>query len=357
MLRRAAVIMAGGKGSRLYPLSQPDNPKQFLQIFDGESLFEKTYNRLQEIYDVADIYVITDVKYRDIVKRLFKGDSHNIIYEPCGKNTGIAVVNTIHHLRNIYKNTDVITFYPADHYIQGTVYFNDVINHVTNDSVYSEGIGLIGITPKEYSNQYGYIGYKVQSKENPKRMDIFIEKPSGVEAEEIINDSERLYAQNIGIFTATLQSWIRNLTLYMPEYFSNTVTIHDLYSCNELHPISIDYAVMEHMKDNPVFVAQFQWDDLGSWDSLRKHFVAEYNNNVVIVDNEIDLYATKNSWIYSDGSVNLIHAKYLNDKIVNVVDGTVYVMDGDGDGLKSFANCDRVGILHIEDDKYQIFVE
>ena len=301
-----SIILAGGSGSRLWPLSREEYPKQLLSFDEKESLLQKTFNRLLNFSSASEIATVTNIKhFQNIKLQLNNIDKSNIVIsEPLGRNTAPAIASTLKYFEQNNISDDIVLIVPSDHSICDDKGFNETVKNAI--PLAEQGyIVTFGIKPKYPETGYGYIktlkplkkGYVV---------DKFVEKPNLETAKKYLVSGE--YYWNGGIFMGKISTFMEELEKYSPEIYSK---LNDLdfskseninYSVYEEMPsISIDYAIME--KSNKIALVELlsDWNDLGSWQSIYNVKEKDSDNNVlvgkVIVDN------VKNSLIYSQKEV------------------------------------------------------
>ena len=301
-----SIILAGGSGSRLWPLSREEYPKQLLAFENNESLLQKTFNRLNLFSQVPDIVTVTNIKhYSNIKLQLNQIDNSNIVIgEPFGKNTAPAIASTLQYFVEKGCEEDVVLIVPSDHLIKDTAAFSKTVEE--GEKLAKQGyIVTFGIKPTYPETGYGYIktekplsvGYKVET---------FVEKPNLETAQKYLESGK--YYWNGGIFMGKISTFLNEFKKYAPNIythlksldFSNSTQI--AYSIYEKMPsISIDYAIMEKSDKIALVELQSDWNDLGSWQSLYNVKEKDENGNVltgkVIVDN------VKNSFIYSQKEI------------------------------------------------------
>jgi len=304
--------MAGGVGSRFWPMSTPECPKQFIDVFGtGRTFIQMTYDRFKGIVDPENVWVVTSEKYADIVKeQLPEIPSGNVLLEPCRRNTApcIAYVSWRIKARNPKANL-VIT--PSDHLVTDVIEFQRVINSALQFTSETDSIVTLGMRPTRPETGYGYIQADLNepSLRNKEifRVDSFREKPDLKTAKEYIRNGE--YYWNSGIFIWNVNTIISALRVYQPELnviFEQLLPIYgtdrEQAIINEEFPkcdnISIDYAVMEKADEIFVFPANFGWSDVGTWGSL--HTLAnhdEHANNAI--GSNISFYESKNCVVHT----------------------------------------------------------
>lgn len=311
------VILCGGSGSRLWPLSRAEFPKQFLSLIDNSSLFQNTLNRLASLdnmdFELDTVIIVTNEEYRFLILdqiRNYSNFSFKIILEPCSKNTAPAV--TLAALEAIISHDEpILIVLPSDQVIQNDHIFYECLKEsitVAKDNA----IGLLGINPHGPDTGFGYIKKKTNSI-NKKCFEVlnFKEKPSIKQATLFFESGDYLW--NSGIFIMKADIWLKVLAMTNIEILDKTKKAFQSRKYENLFirpndklfkkipSESIDYAVIEKIIELfPVKVIQLdaKWNDLGSWNALWQISLKDKNNNVVRGDNII--HKTKNSLIFSN---------------------------------------------------------
>ncbi len=301
-----AIILAGGSGSRLWPLSRDMYPKQLLSLTDNFSLLQQTYKRMSLLCNSKDILTITNIKHRsDIKLQLNSIDKNNVVLgEPFGKNTAPAIAVALKYFVREENFDDVVLIVPSDHLIKNDNAFLDTVKK--GEQLAKQGyIVTFGIKPDYPETGYGYI--KVQNQLNQGfKVEKFVEKPDFKTAQDYLQEGN--YYWNSGIFLGKISVFIKEFEKYAPEIYLNSQKA-DFSSKNEIEysiyekmpSISIDYAVMEKSDKIALVELMSDWNDLGSWQALYNVKKKDDNNNViegkVVVDN------VKNSLIYSQKEI------------------------------------------------------
>ncbi len=301
-----AIILAGGSGSRLWPLSRDMYPKQLLNLNDGISLLQQTYLRLSSIIDPTNILAITNVRhYQDIKLQLNQISSSNtVLAEPLGKNTAPAIACALKYFRENSQADDIVLIVPSDHLIRDVQSFHKTVKE--GEILAEKGyIVTFGIRPSYPETGYGYIK-TFKPLDVGQKVERFVEKPDIEKAVEYVENGN--YYWNSGIFMAKISTLIDEFSTFCPEIHYNMLEYQfsdsnkiDYSLYEKLPSISIDYAIMEKSDKIALVQLKSDWNDLGSWQSLYDVKQKDTNGNVicgkVIVDN------VKNSFIYSQKEV------------------------------------------------------
>ncbi len=305
------VIMAGGIGSRFWPMSTPQCPKQFVDVLGcGRTFIQLTVDRFKGVVPAENVWVVTSEAYRDIVaEQLPEIPEGNILLEPCRRNTApcIAYVSWRIKLKDPKAN---IVVSPSDHLVLNVPEFQRVISSALQYASETDAIVTLGMKPTRPETGYGYIQTDLSAAcERNKdifRVDAFKEKPDLKTAQEYVKKNNMLW--NAGIFVWNINTIINALRVYAPqingifEGMQNVLGTKDEQAAiRERFPqcenISIDYAILEKADEIYCFPASFGWSDLGTWGSLRENTVQDAGGNAVI-GNNVKLYETKNCVVH-----------------------------------------------------------
>jgi mannose-1-phosphate guanylyltransferase len=298
--------MAGGVGTRFWPMSTTQHPKQFIDVLGtGRTLLQQTYDRLVNICPEENIYVVTSVSYKDLVtKQLPELPKENILLEPARKNTApcIAYASYKIHKRDPRALTVVA---PSDHLITKEDTFVKAINSCFSKALSEDCLVTLGIKPTRPDTGYGYIQYIDGGGEKDKRIfkvKTFTEKPDHEMAKFFMESGDFLW--NSGIFVWSTNSIIKALETHDPELATVFREGMDVYNTkdeadfisrayNVCKNISIDYSVMEKAKNTYVRASVIGWSDLGTWGSLYTHLKHDHNKNAIVGKN-VMLYDSNN---------------------------------------------------------------
>ena len=308
------IIMAGGTGSRFWPLSRLAKPKQFLDILGtGRTFLQQTYDRFSKIIPDKNFVVVTNAKYKNLVlEQLPKLKEDQVLLEPLRRNTAPCIAYATYKIKSKNPNATLIVA-PSDHVILKEEEF---INQIKNGLAFAkenDALLTLGIKPCRPETAYGYI--QVQKKVDFKELDnlhkvkVFAEKPDIQMAKLFVESGEFFW--NSGIFIWSLPVIVDAYNLHLPDvsllfekgmklYNTNDEVhfINKIYS--ELQSISVDYGIMEKASNVFVLTADFGWSDLGNWGTLYENRKKDEDGNVISGDN-ILIYNTKNCIINISG--------------------------------------------------------
>ncbi|MEG1312025.1 MAG: mannose-1-phosphate guanylyltransferase [Romboutsia sp.] len=325
-----ALIMAGGKGTRFWPLSTEEKPKQFLNLIGEDTMIQMTVNRIKPIIPMERIFVCTGERYVDLVKdQLPELPDRNIIVEPEGRNTAPCIALSAFVIKKYYDNVNMVVL-PADHLIKDEEAFRNVIKSANEFVTENENsIITLGMEPTRPETGYGYIrnsnDERVVNNHRVIKVDAFVEKPNKEKAKEYLLNGNYLW--NGGMFLWSVDNVLNQIEVHSNNTYKALQRIEDI-SENQLQSfinenyehteaISIDYAVLEKSEDIYVVPSSFGWDDVGSWEALDRYRDKDEAGNVLVgnakvVDSESNLVISSNNSIVVEG---------LND---------IYVIENDG---------------------------
>ncbi len=281
------LVMAGGQGTRFWPSSVTKKPKQYLPLVSDKSLLEETLVRFDDLVGPEDRYVITVKAQEQLVKdsageRIGK---NGIIFEPSGRNTGPCILLSLANLvANGASESDVVAIVPSDHVILNHQGFKDTLKKAAELSVGLSKIVTIGIKPNFPHTGFGYIHRGEEVRDSSFDVKEFKEKPDLETAKNYVASGE--YFWNAGMFVGTIDRLLKEFESCAPEMFShyndlkenanNFEKTGEIYE--KIPKDSIDYAIMEKSKEVMTIPAEFDWNDLGSWDALETVLEKENDN-------------------------------------------------------------------------------
>ncbi len=312
-MNRYGVVMAGGQGTRFWPLSRQRTPKQVLNISGNDVMINETIKRCIGVIPFENTFVITNKRQEKHIKDVLLEvvPKENVLVEPAARNTAPCILYTALTLLNQYGD-GVMSVFPADHYISDEKEFRQVLERAILLAERTDQLITIGIRPTFPSTGYGYIGFDdTLLHQGAYEVLEFKEKPNFDTASKYVDSGHYLW--NSGIFVWKISVIIENFKRFLPriyEHIKDFVRLEECYP--KLQSISIDYGIMERSNEALVFPADFGWNDVGSWDSLGTIFPTDKNGNIVKADFlGID---TENSIIYGNG--RLITTVGLKEMIV-----------------------------------------
>jgi mannose-1-phosphate guanylyltransferase len=351
MKNHYAIIMAGGVGTRFWPMSTTKHPKQFLDILGtGRTLLQQTYDRLIKLCPINNIYVVTSDSYSKLVAQQLPGlPAENILSEPARKNTGPCVAYASYKIHQL--NPKAITVVaPSDHLIKKEETFVKAIKSCFRKAAKEDCLITLGIKPTRPDTGYGYIQFhETDNKEKDKRIfkvKTFTEKPDHEMAKFFMESGDFLW--NSGIFIWSTASIIKALEKHDPELANVFKEGIDVYNTEKegsfvnkaykvCKNISIDYSMME--KANNVFVRSsiIGWSDLGTWGSLYTHIKKDKDHNAIIGKN-VMVYDSKNCIVQVPND-KLVVLQGLEDYIVVESDGVLMICKKqDEQQIRNFVN-------------------
>ena len=335
------IIMAGGFGSRFWPICKANNPKQFIDILgNGQSMLQTTFHRFEKICPRENIIIVTGELYADRVREQIKGLlPYQVLSEPTRRNTAPCIAYAASIIYQINPKANVIVT-PSDHAIFGEENFEHDIRQALALTEKNDYIVTIGVRPNTPNTKYGYIQFSedlVSPKDkNLHKIVTFTEKPPLEMATQFIATGEFFW--NAGIFIWRLSTLRRAYRTYLPNIAKNffaikkdttAIELDHIYSLCE--SISVDFGIMEHADNVFVLEASFGWSDVECWDSLYQTHQHDSNGNSIISGN-IFTYNVSNSVVHfpSDKTVIL---QGLNNYIVAGDEHTILVCPRDQEDL------------------------
>ena len=320
-----AVLMAGGVGSRFWPVSTSEFPKQFHDMLGtGETLIQKTFGRLSQLIPRENILILTNACYKDLVlEQLPQVSEQQLVLEPAMRNTAPCILYATLKIKKMNPNASMVVA-PSDHWIEDEVQFIDNLRHAFEFSELNQSLMTLGIIPTFPNTGYGYIEYDKLDTRTVKKVKQFREKPDYATAKEFINSRNFLW--NAGIFVwsvETIENAFKNFQpamydLFLSGYVSyNTDKEADFIKENYIKAddISIDYAIMENADNVYVLPATFDWNDLGTWGSLYDKLPKDSQSNAVV---NADLFI-------ENGSNNIVRSNPGKKVVIDGLDDYIIV--------------------------------
>ena len=295
-----AVILAGGTGERLWPLSREDRPTQLLPCVDDHSLLEDTLDRLDGLIPSANRFIITTEQQKETINSLVGSKINEVIVEPASRNTAPAILLSCEYLAR--KNIrGVLVFLPADHFIPDTKKFQQSLLHAVQYAQNHATITLLGVKPTFPATGYGYIEYTKNPNTAVGPVVTFHEKPAPAVAQKYYNNEHMLW--NIGIFCAQNSVFTQQFKQYAPDLYQEMqtfLTTTKKSDYDHIPSISFDYAIMEKSDDITVLPVEFSWSDVGNLEQfllLRTRSEQESASSIIAIDAKNNLVAASSNKI------------------------------------------------------------
>lgn len=328
-----AILMAGGVGSRFWPVSTQEFPKQFHDMLGtGDTLIQKTFNRLANLIPEENIFILTNERYNDLVlEQLPNVTKRQVVLEPAMRNTAPCILYASLKIKK--ENEDAVMIVaPSDHWIEDEQSFSNNVQTAFEYCESNDALMTLGITPTFPNTGYGYIEYDKSSTKDIKLVNQFREKPDYETAKSFIDQGNFLW--NAGIFMWSVKSVISAFKSNQPELFElfesgysayNTEFEDDFIRDNyaKAENISVDYALMEKSDNVFVIPATFDWNDLGTWGSLYDKLPKDGHNNAILNAKSLAENAEGNIIRANKGKLVVIDG--LNDYIIVDKDDTLLI--------------------------------
>ena len=331
------VIMAGGVGSRFWPMSTTERPKQFIDVLGvGRSLLQLTLDRFKGICAPENVWIVTNQKYFELVKeQLPEVPVGNILCEPCRRNTAPCIAYVSWRIKSQDPKANIVVT-PSDHIVADDSEFRRVVKSCLKFTSETDAIVTLGMKPNRPETGYGYIqaDLSTSSPRNKEiyRVDSFREKPDLDTAKMYIQQNN--YFWNAGIFIWSVSTIVNAFRVYQPALSKVFEGLMDVYGTDQeqamidkLYPecenISVDYAIMEKAEEIFVCPADFGWSDLGTWGSLLAQTKRDLYGNSCIGPN-ITMFDSHNCIVHTTGERKVV-VQGLDDYIVAEKDGMLLI--------------------------------
>ena len=353
IVKKVALIMAGGRGERFWPRSRKNMPKQFLPLTnDGKTMIQKTVERILPLVELQDIYVVANQDYKALVREQLPDlPEENIFCEPMGKNTAPCIGLGAIHMVKKYGDATMIVL-PSDHLIQYTAMFVNTLSDACEIAEQGDNLVTIGITPDSPETGYGYIKFNsTKTLGRGFEVECFVEKPDLETAKAYLATEQYLW--NSGMFIWKASTIMKNLKEYLPKIYGGLCRIGAAIGTEEeqvvleqefraFKPESIDYGVMEKARNIYILSGTFGWDDVGSWLAVSR--IKKSNEFGNVIEGNVVAVDTKNSII--QGQDKLIAAVGVNNLIIVDTEDAVLICNAENAGdikkvLENLKICNR----------------
>lgn len=343
-----ALIMAGGKGTRFWPLSTEEKPKQFLNLIDEDTMIQMTVNRIKPIIPMERIFVCTGAMYVDLVKeQLPELPEKNIIIEPEGRNTAPCIMLSALVIDRYFKDSTMIVL-PSDHLIKDEDKFRNILTE--SEKILEKNkkaIITLGMKPDRPETGYGYIKYVSETSESQEfkvfKVDKFVEKPNEEKAKKYLQNGSYLW--NGGMFLWKTSTIIDEIKKYSPNTYEAIYEIEEVKEENlqklinqkyhETENISIDYAVLEKSKNIYVVPSEIGWDDIGTWKSIERYKEKDEHDN--IVEGNARVIESKSNITINNGKRIVLIG--IDDVMTLETEDSIYIVKKDHmDNLRDYQN-------------------
>ena len=307
-MKRYAVIMAGGGGTRFWPLSRSQTPKQLLNLSGKDVMVNETIARLSRVAQKEDIFIVTNAAQAEKMARVTAGRmaAENILKEPAARNTAACIGYAAMKIAKEHGD-GVMIVTPSDAYIRDEAEYARILEIAASAAEREDVLVTVGITPTFPATGYGYIKF-TQGGGAVKRVEQFVEKPDRVTAERYLADGN--YVWNSGVFVWKASAILRRFEKLLPDIYADLQKIAAAFGradeaqvLAEVYPrirsVSVDYGIMEHAENILVVPGEFGWNDVGSWDMMNVLHAEDENGNIALGD--VLLLESKNTTVYSGG--------------------------------------------------------
>jgi len=338
-MKKVAVIMAGGGGTRFWPISRMSCPKQLVSLTSDEPMINETIHHYDKVVPVEDTFIVTNKEQARLMESMLPKafpDGH-ILIEPVGRNTAPCVLYAAMRIRKEFGDA-LMAVLPADHHISDIDEYQRILTLAFNTAEKTDKIVTLGLWPKEPATGYGYIrfGDRLEGEKEVYQLERFVEKPDKLRAKEYV--SSHKYLWNSGMFIWKASVILSAFQKYLPDMYHAFENIFDsLCTENEaqaitdiyptLEPISIDYGIMEKTKEVFVIPSEFGWNDVGSWDALAEVFHHTEDDNV-IRGPHVGI-ETENCVVFSKTGKRVIATLGISDLVIVDADDAILVIPKD----------------------------
>ncbi len=335
-MNRYGVVMAGGGGTRFWPLSRQELPKQFLNLTGDDLMVNETVTRLKPSIEEKNIFIVTNVTQAQMMREATEGTilPDHILAEPAARNTAACIGYAAIEIRKKYGD-GIMSVFASDHYIKDTEGFNMTLRQAMELAEETGHLITIGIKPTFPAVGYGYIKYdKTETGQEYHAVKEFVEKPDVMTARRYLKEGGFLW--NSGMFVWKVSAILEQFEKLLPDVYECLMEIEadmgtprEQETINRVYPhipkISIDYGIMERAREVTVVESRFDWSDVGSWDALEALHKRDENGNVV--NREQILIDTQNCIVYAKSK--LIATLGVEDLIIVEAEDAIMVCHKD----------------------------
>ena len=345
MNNQFGIIMAGGIGSRFWPESTVEVPKQFLDLLGtGQSFIQQTFKRLSKAIPANQIYILTNERYRKLIKKqLPEINNHQIIAEPVMRNTAPAILYAAKKIYQLNPAANLLIA-PSDHYIGEEKKFLENIQTGFAATANNDWLMTLGIVPNSPNTGYGYIQFDRNTNDSIKKVLRFTEKPNLEKALSFIKAGNYLW--NAGIFIWRAQTILKAFQELLPDMYDKMSQNDQIYNTDaesefiqnifpQLQNISIDYGILEKASNVYVLPADFVWNDLGAWNAVYEQLRQKDNENIA-VNSRLLADNSQGNLVKTNGKKVVLKDLH-NYAVIDTNDTLMIIPRKDDQKVKSFA--------------------
>ena len=332
-MKHYAIVLGGGNGKRLWPLSRISRPKQFLNLLGKDPLIADTVKRLEQCFEKENVYIVGLAEHKQALLDSTKGLvlPENLLYEPVGRGTSAGIAWAAMNLADASEEDAVMCLFPSDHYIKDLDVFWEVIDKACNMATRRDSIITVGIQPTFDATGYGYIkvGTAIAGYEGAYEVDRFIEKPDKPRARAFFKSGEYLW--NGGIFIAKVSVMLAKIKEFLPELYDQVAAAYkaekegDTEAAAKIYgqvdKVAIDVGVMEKCDDTIVYPGFFGWSDIGSFYAVHDILKDERGN--AVMSGSLIAPEASNLTVYSDKRI--VAASGVDNLVIIDMDDVLYI--------------------------------
>ena len=354
--KKYALILAGGKGSRLWPISTTNKPKQYLNLYSDNIMINETIKRIENLFEYDNIFVITSIEQKELAERYvdYNIPRENIIYEPMSKSTAMCIFYASIKILN-QKGNGTMIILSSDHYINQPEKLLKNIEEGINLATIDENLVTIGIKPTYPATGFGYIKYNYEDNLKCNIVEEFKEKPVYKKAQEYLESGK--YYWNSGMFIWKISTILNNFQKFLPQIYrykdeiingfqNNTNILKDVYQ--KVESISIDKGILEKASNIKMIKGEFEWLDIGSINDFFKIQEKDHNDNTVIGNSVLKDVEQCN--IYNDDDNTMI--EIVGTKGLNIVKSNNVLLIAEQEKMTELPNLIKKIQENKEQEKY-----